>query len=111
MEVLAKIYWLRVLLGGIAGLASAGGVLLWQTVEPGTALLLLTGSLNTLLNGITIALFVYLVSYYILKSRYASKLEKQSKIMTMGIFIYFFTWLIVWVITLTLVIGPSATTA
>ncbi len=106
MEVLTKIYWLRVLLGGIAGLASAGAVFLWQVIEPSTSLVSLIGSFNTLLNGITIALFVYLVSYYILKGRYASKLEKQSKIMTMGIFIYFFTWLIIWVLTLSLVVGP-----
>jgi hypothetical protein len=47
-----------------------------------------------------------LVSYYILKAKYASQVEKQSKIMSMGIFIYFFTWLIVWVITLSAIIGP-----
>ncbi len=106
LDVLAKIYWLRVALGAVAGLASAGLVFLWQSITPSATILSLIGSFNTLLNGITIALFVYLVSYYILKARYASKLEKQSKIMTMGIFIYFFTWLIIWVLTLSLVVGP-----
>jgi hypothetical protein len=105
VELLTKIYWLRVALGAIAGLISAGALLLWQTVTPSASMLALIGSLNTLLNGITIALLIYLVSYYILKSKYASKIEKQSKIMTMGIFIYFFTWIIVWVLTISLVLG------
>jgi hypothetical protein len=106
VELLSKIYWIRVALGAVAGAISAGALLLWQSVSPSTSVLDLIGSLNTLLNGITIALLIYLVSYWVLKSKYASKLEKQSKIMTMGIFIYFFTWLVVWVLILSLVIGP-----
>ena len=105
MEVLAKIYWIRVLLGAVAGLVSTGAVLLFQSFSTGSVLSLI-GSTNTLLNGITIALLVYLVSYYALKGRYASQLEKPSKVMSMGIFIYFFTWLVVWVSTLTIIVGP-----
>ena len=106
VEVLAKIYWIRVALGAIAGLVCTGAIVLFQTLDPSTTFLSLIGSLNTLLNGITIALLIYLISYYILKAKYTTQIEKQSKIMTMGIFIYFFTWLIVWVITLSAVIGP-----
>lgn len=107
MQVLAKIYWIRVALGAVAGLASTGALLAFQAASPATSLLELIGSFNTLLNGITIALLVYLITYYALKAKYSSKVEKQSKIMTMGIFIYFFTWLIVWVLTLTLIVGPT----
>jgi hypothetical protein len=106
MEVLAKIYWIRVMLGAIAGLVSTAAILLFQNLDPSISLVTLISSINTLLNGITIALLLYLVSYYILKAKYASQVEKQSKIMSMGIFIYFFTWLIVWVITLSAIIGP-----
>ena len=106
VEVLAKIYWIRVALGALAGLVSASAILLFQTLSPSVSLLTLIGSINTLLNGITIALLIYLISYYVLKAKYTSKIEKQSKIMTMGIFIYFFTWLIVWVVTLSAIIGP-----
>ena len=106
MDVLAKIYWIRVALGAIAGLACTGAVILFQSFSPTTSLLDLVSSFNTLLNGITIALLVYLISYYVLKAKYSSSVEKQSKIMSMGIFIYFFTWLIVWVLTLSAVVGP-----
>jgi hypothetical protein len=106
VELLNKIYWIRVALGAVAGLISAGLLLVWQSASPSASVVELIGSLNTLLNGVTIALFIYLLSYYVLKSKYSSKVEKQSKIMTMGIFIYFFTWIIVWVLTITLIIGP-----
>jgi hypothetical protein len=106
VDVLAKIYWIRVALGAVAGLVSTSAILLFQTLEPSVSLLTLIGSLNTLLNGITVALLIYLISYYALKAKYSSRIEKQSKIMSMGIFIYFFTWLIVWVLSLTAIIGP-----
>lgn len=106
MEVLAKIYWMRVALGAVAGLISTSTILLFQTIDPSVSLLTLISSMNTLLNGITIALLIYLIGYYVIKAKYSSKIEKQSKIMSMGIFIYFFTWLIVWVLTLTVIIGP-----
>ncbi len=106
VEVLAKIYWIRVALGAVAGLVSTSLILLFQTIDPTVSLLALIGSINTLLNGITVALLIYLISYYVLKARYSSQMEKQSKIMSMGIFIYFFTWLIIWVLTLTAIIGP-----
>jgi len=106
VDLLAKIYWIRVGLGAIAGLISTAAVLLFQTLAPSTTLLSLVGSTNTLLNGITVALLIYLISYYVLKAKYSSKIEKQSKIMSMGIFIYFFTWLIVWVFALSAIIGP-----
>ena len=107
MDILAKIYWIRVGLGAVAGLVSTGAVLAFQAVTPTGSLLSLVGSLNTLLNGITIALLIYLISYYVLKAKFSSQVEKQSKIMTMGIFIYFFTWLVVWVLTLSALIGPA----
>ncbi len=66
--------------------------------------------INTFLNGITIALLIYLITYYVFKARYVNKVEKQSKIMTMGIGIYFFTWLVVWVLLYTLALGPVAVT-
>ena len=106
MNALSKIYWIRVALGIGAGLVSTGAILLFQTLSPSTTLLSIVGSTNTLLNGITIALLIYLISYYVLKAKFASQLEKQSKVMTMGIFIYFFTWLIIWVFTLSVIIGP-----
>ena len=110
MEMLTKIYWLRVALGGVAGLLSAAIPLAIQS-SGGASLLTQISQTNTLLNGITMALAIYLISYYILKAKLSSKIEKPTKIMTMGIFIYFFTWLIVWVLTLSIIIGPAPATA
>ena len=108
--MLTKIYWLRVALGGVAGLLSAAIPLAIQSAG-GVSLLTQITQTNTLLNGITVALAIYLISYYILKAKLSSKVEKPTKIMTMGIFIYFFTWLIVWVLTLSIIIGPAPATA
>lgn len=95
MRPLVVIYWIRLALGLVAGLASAF-VTLITGAKPGAY------DLNTFLNGLTIALLVYLLSYYAIKAGFSSKVEKQSKIMSMGIGIYFFTWIFAWVFFFTL---------
>ena len=105
MNVLTKIYWIRVALGALAGGVSTAISVAAQQVT-GTSIISQISNTNTLLNGITVALLVYLVSFYALKAKYAAQVEKKSKIMSMGIFIYFFTWLVVWVLTLSAIIGP-----
>ena len=57
--------------------------------------------LNTFLNGVTIALLIYLLTYYGFKAKYKDKVEKQSKLMTQAIGMYFFTWLVLWVLMYT----------
>ncbi|MCW4009381.1 MAG: hypothetical protein NWF05_02015 [Candidatus Bathyarchaeota archaeon] len=113
MEALTKIYWTRVALGAVAGLLCTGLLAVWPILDPSMTIRDLVAPvgggappLNTLLNGITIALFVYIISYYVIKAKYATRIEKQSKLMSMGIFIYFFTWIIVWVLSLTAILGP-----
>jgi hypothetical protein len=49
--------------------------------------------ITTLVNCFTIALVVYLASYYVLKAVYKTKIEKQSKILSTGVAMYFFAWL------------------
>jgi hypothetical protein len=89
------IYWARVGLAVIAAAAS-------------TALTLSLGErgLTTFMNGLTIALLVYLLTYYAFKAKFRNQVEKQSKIMTMGIGIYFFTWLVAWVLLYTIFFVP-----
>ena len=62
--------------------------------------------ISTFLNGLTIALLIYLITYYIFKAKFMNQIEKKSKIMTMGIGIYFFTWILVWVLIYSIVLGP-----
>jgi len=91
MTPVVQLYWTRVVLGIIAGFLS--GIV---------ALYLSLTDITTLVNAFTIALIVYLASYYPLKSIYKDKIEKQSKILSTGIMMYFFTWLPFFVLFFTL---------
>ncbi len=88
MNPLTILYWTRFLLGIVAAALSA----------------LLTDFLQefNLFNGISIALLVYIVSYYVYKAAFAAKVEKQSKIFTTGVGAYFLSWLVIWVLFYTL---------
>jgi zinc transporter ZupT len=82
MTPVVQLYWLRVVLGMIAGAI--------------TAVLAFFGNINdltTLLNSVTLALLVYFVTYYIMRGYYKTKIEKQSKILSTAIGMYFFAWL------------------
>jgi hypothetical protein len=100
VKPLVMIYWLRLGLGIVA--ASLSTVLAMLSDEL---------SYTTFINGLTVALAVYLISYYILKAKFVTKVEKQSKIMTMGIGIYFFTWIVFWILIYSILKGPLVITA
>jgi len=99
VKPLVIIYWLRLVLGVVAAGISTAVTLLHDEL-----------SYTIFMNGLTIALAIYLVSYYVLKAKFTLQVEKQSKIMTQGIGIYFFTWLVVWVLIYTILKGPPAVT-
>ncbi len=93
---LVTIYWSRLVLAIVAAAIS-------------TFLALVMGErgLNTFLNGLTIALLVYLITYYaVFKPVFGKKVEKQSKLMTQGIGLYFFGWLVSWIVIYTIALGP-----
>ena len=81
MKPLVLIYWTRVALSVVAAAISA----IIATMQN-------AADLYTFVNGVTIALLIYLLSYYALKAKFMNKVEKQTKIMTMGIFMYFIAW-------------------
>ena len=95
MRPLVLIYWLRLVLGVVAASISTVVTLLYDEL-----------SYTTFINGLTIALVVYLVSYYLLKAKFMPHVEKKSKIMTQGIGVYFFTWLVFWVLFYSIMKGP-----
>jgi hypothetical protein len=94
LKPLEIIYWIRVTLSIIAGVISAIVATLFDAAE-----------FNTFLNGVTIALAIYLLSYYVLKAKFANQVEKQSKIMTMGIFIYFIAWAVFFILFYSILTG------
>ncbi len=83
MTPIVQLYWIRVVLGIVAGAFSAVIAFLIGNAS----------DITTLVNGFTIALIVYLITYYILKASYKDKIEKQSKILSTAIAMYFFAWL------------------
>jgi hypothetical protein len=95
LKSLEIIYWIRVVLSIVAGGISAFMATFFDAY-----------SFNTFLNGITIALAIYLISYYALKGKFMNKVEKQSKIMTMGIFIYFIAWAVFFILFYSILVGP-----
>jgi len=92
MTPVVQLYWMRVVLGIVAGALSAA-----------LALYMPLNDLSTLIDSFTIALLVYLVSYYPLRAMFAKKIDKQSKILTTGIIMYFFAWLPFFVLFFTLI--------
>jgi len=81
MKPTTVIYWTRAGLGVVAALLSS-------------LLGLLAGDIN-LLNGLSIALLLYIVTYYIYKALYVAQVEKPSKIFSTGVGAYFLTWIVV----------------
>ena len=65
---------------------------------------------NPLINGITVGLAVYLLTYYLLKLRFINKVEKPTKILTMGIGAYFLTFIFCWVLFITPFLAPPTAT-
>jgi len=83
MTPITQLYWIRVALGITAGALSAIVAFLIGNMT----------DITTLVNSFTIALIVYLASYYVLKAVYKNKIEKQSKILSTAVAMYFFAWL------------------
>lgn len=91
MTPIVQLYWIRVALGVVAAVISAA-----------LALYLPLNDLSTLIDAFTIALLIYLGSYYPLKAIYSKKIEKQSKILSTAVIMYFFAWLPFFVLFFTL---------
>jgi hypothetical protein len=96
LKPLEVIYWIRVALSIVAAGISAVVATMFDAV-----------AFNTFLNGVTIALAIYLLSYYVLKAKFMNKVEKQSKIMSMGIFIYFISWAAFFILFYSIMQGPA----
>jgi PKD repeat protein len=87
LKTLNIIYILRVVFGIIAALIAA----LVVNLKVGTPLI----------NGISVALAVYLVTFYLVKWKFMNKVEKPTKIFTMGIGAYFLAFILFWVLFIT----------
>jgi predicted amino acid-binding ACT domain protein len=92
---LVLIYWTRLALGIVAAIISALVAMNLDVLD-----------FTAFTTSLTIALLVYLLSYYALKAKFYNKVEKQSKIMTMGIGIYFIAWAVFFILSYSIIRGP-----
>lgn len=98
MKPLTLIYWIRAILGLVIGVLCGVYVYSMASVE-------LT-NFYSLLTGLSFAILFYIATYYIVKFKYFARVEKSSKLLTQGIGIYFFAWLVSWTLLTTLMM-PS----
>ena len=89
MKPLSVVYSIRVCLGIVA------------------AVMCVLLRLDDLLTGISLGIFFYILTYYVLKHFFVAKVEKPSKITTMGIGAYFLTFAVAFGLLFTLMI-PTA---
>ncbi|MEM2567794.1 MAG: hypothetical protein QXR01_01050 [Candidatus Bathyarchaeia archaeon] len=99
MKPLEKLYWLRFALGIVAALVCIGYG--WVTFMNKQGFDPRNPDPVILLNGISFALIVYILSYYIIKPKFILKVEKPQKIFTTGMSIFFLSWLVFWVLLYT----------
>jgi hypothetical protein len=97
MRPLVLLYWGRLALSIVAA-----------AISTLVATMLNELSFTTFMNGLTIALLIYLLSYYTLKARLLKKVEKPSKIMTTGIFMYFIAWAVFFILFYSIIQGLFA---
>jgi hypothetical protein len=92
---LETIYVIRVALSIVAG--AIGAVVATMQTET---------DLYTFVNGVTIALLLYILSYYAVKAKFMNKVEKKSKILSTGIFMYFIAWGVFFILFYSILKGP-----
>ena len=93
MTPIVQLYCIRIVLGIIsAALSAVVAILIGNATD-----------ISTLLNSVTIAVIVYLLSYYFLKATYKNKIEKKSKILSTAIGMYFFTWIAFFILFYTII--------
>ena len=79
-------YWLRFGFGILAALVCIGYSEAANAISSGS-------NVDVLLNSVSLAIIVYVLSYYIIKTGFQLKVQKTSKLFTTGIGIYFLSWM------------------
>jgi len=88
LKPLTIIYWTRFCFGILTGLICTVG---WAF-----------GLFNSFLEGLSMAIIIYVITYYVYKLLFITKVEKPSKLVTTGIGAYFLTWIASWALFFTL---------
>ncbi|MDH7564600.1 MAG: hypothetical protein QHH24_06980 [Candidatus Bathyarchaeota archaeon] len=105
LKPLEKVYWLRLAAGIVAAFLCTGFGLVTNSITSNLA----EFEFRSFLNGLSIALLVYIISYYAIKSKYLVYVSKPQKLLTTGIGIYFIAWIVFWVLLYTIIAGQPVT--
>jgi hypothetical protein len=98
LKPLETVYWLRFGFGFLAALVCVGYAKAANAISS-------SGNSNLLLNSVSLALIVYILSYYALKAAFRLKVQKTQKLLTTGIGIYFLSWLTFFALLYTTLVG------
>lgn len=98
MKTLEIVYWLRLALGMAAAFLCVGYGVATNTINPNS-------TLNAFMNGLSIALVTYLISYYIIRFRFTVHVVEPKKLLTTGIGVYFISWMVFWILSYTIIAG------
>jgi hypothetical protein len=101
MKPLEKVYWLRFALGIVAALVCVGFGIATGTISNSQF------QFSTFIDGVSLALIVYLISYYVIKSIFVTKVQKPQKLFTTGIGIYLLSWIVFWAMLYTVIAGHA----
>lgn len=101
MKPMEKVYYLRLVLGIVAAIVCVAYGVATNTISNSQF------TLSNLFNGASLAIITYLISYYVIKARFKSQVEKPQKLFTMGIGVFFLSWLVFWVLLFTVFAGPG----
>jgi hypothetical protein len=96
MKPLETVYWLRFCFGILAALVDLGFGVATKTISSTVF------SSTVFFNGASLAIIVYALTYYLIKFRFALKVQKPQKLVTAGIGIYFLSWIVFWSLFYTL---------
>lgn len=79
-------------------------ILYWSRVGLGilSALICTLLRLDDFISGLSFGVLFYILTFYILKRRFATQIEKPSKVFTTGIGAYFMSWIVSWTLFYTL---------
>jgi hypothetical protein len=90
MKPLELVYWTRFGTGVLAAVVCIAYVLALNGSPTGASL----PDTGVVFNSISLAIIVYVLSYYILRAKFKDQVAKTQKLFTTGIGIYFLAWLV-----------------
>jgi len=101
MRPLETVYWLRFVFGIVAALICVGYAVATSAISSSEF------SLTVFLNSTSLAIIVYLLTYYFVKYKFKPLVQKPQKLLTTGIGIYFLSWIVFWTLLYTILAGKA----